>query len=176
MSKTKVLALTIIITLALSPLAFAKTKSFTLATAAVKTFDKKTRALLPQNLSKEQLSSLVKTSKENKKEVIAKIKSLRRSEGPSQMRFSRLLRIIESHTDKQLSDIRRFALGLNVAQREMLEDMSSELRALRDELLTELSSTSPSEVEPEGWIKAEPVIDRSPYEERPGDTRGLFDR
>jgi hypothetical protein len=58
----------------------------------------------------------------------------------------------------------------------MLEEMSAELAILRNEFLEELKESSYSEREATDWSKPEPVIDRSPYEERPGDTRGIYDR
>lgn len=176
MSKTKVLALSILIALVLTPYAYARTESFALAPAIVKSFDKETKTLLPKGLDKEQKSLFTKTGKENRKETLSRIKSLRRSEGPSSSRFSRLFRIIDRHIQNNINEVDKLAAAVNESEKGAVEDMSVKLQDLRKELLADLKATSYSERKSSKRYKPDPVLDRSPYEERPGDTRGLYDR
>ncbi len=176
MSKTKVIVLTLLMTLCFAPYAMARTESFTMALSIVKKFDKETKTLLPKELNKEQRSAFTKTAKKNKKETTAAIKSLRRSEGPSPRRFKRLYKIVDQHTGDHIKEVDKLASTLLPKDRAAVEGISAKLKGLRDEFLEELKGTSFSEREPARGIKAEPVLDRSPYEERPGDVRGIYDR
>ena len=176
MSKTKVIALSLLIVLSLAPFAMAQTSSFTMAAMILKTFDKDTKALLPKSLDKEERKTFTKSRKALKRETHAKIKWLRRSEGPSPKRFSRLYRILEKYTENQVREVSLLAERLKEPQKSKVEDMGVKLQALREKLLKEFKDTSYSEIKPDDRFKPDPVIDRSPYEERPGDTRGIYDR
>lgn len=176
MSKTKLIMLFVLISLALASNANARTASFTMALGIVKIFDSETKELLPEEINAAQREAFLKINKKNKKEAYSRITSLRRSEVPGRKRFKRIVKIIEKHTKKHLKEVDRLASKLKGADRAKVEDMSVKLRALRDDLLIELKATAYSERKAIRGIKANPVLDRSPYEERPGDTRGLYDR
>jgi hypothetical protein len=90
MSKTKVLALSLLLSLLLVPDAYAKTESFILAADIVKSFNAEVSALLPKSLESEPKRTLTKSIKDNKRGANSKIKWLRRSEEPSPSRFRRL--------------------------------------------------------------------------------------
>ena len=176
MSKTKLIILSLLITIALAPYAYAGTESFILASSIVKSFDKETKALLPENLDKGQTSAFTKGSKKNTKETLSRIKSLRRSEGPSPKRFSRLFRIVDTHIKNHIKEVDKLAATLKGPGKAEVEDMGVKFGIMRKELLEELKTTSFSERKPTDWNRVEPVIDRSPYEERPDESRGLYER
>ncbi|MBE9531676.1 MAG: hypothetical protein IME98_02595 [Proteobacteria bacterium] len=176
MSKTKVIALSILITLLIVPFAHAMTASLTMAMGIVKSFDTETKALLPEDIDKKKRSAFLKINKKKKKEAYSRLSSLRHSEGPSPKRFKRIYKTADKHTKGVIKEVDKLAKSLNDQNRVKVEDMSAGLRAIREELLKELKETTYSEIEPTNRNKPEPVIDRSPYEERPGDTRGIYNR
>ena len=176
MSKTKALALILLMTLLLTPYAYAKTESFVLATDIVRSFDAEINVLLPKSFKNEQTNTFNKSVKSNHRATISKIKWLRRSEEPGPTRFRRLYKIIDHYMASVIEDVDALVEVLGEPGKGQFEEMSAELTILRDEFLDELKESSFSEREATDWSKPEPVIDRSPYEERPGDTRGIYNR
>lgn len=176
MSKTKVIALALLISLGFAPYAMARTKSFNAALDTVRTFDKETKALLPDGLLKEHKKVFIKTIKENKVDALSAIRSLRRSEGPSPKRFKRLYRIVDDHTREHIKEVDKLVSKVSPKHKTELNKLSAKLTEMRTAFLEELKETSSSERVPAKGIKADPVLDRSPYEERPGDVRGIYER
>ena len=176
MSKTKLLALSLLISLCFVPHAMARTESFTSALKIVKTFDKETKAHLPEEMLKVHKKVFIKTIKENRVDALSAIRSLRRSEGPSPERFKRLYRIVDDHTREHIKEVNKLVPKLSSKNKAEIRKLSAKLEELRTDLLEEFKGTSFSEMKPARGIKAEPVLDRSPYEERPGDVRGIYER
>jgi hypothetical protein len=176
MSKTKVIALALLISLGFAPHAMARTKSFNTALDAVRTFDKETKALLPDTMLKEHKKVFIKTIKENNVDALSAIRSLRRSEGPSPKRFKRLYKIVKDHTRDHIKEVDKLASKVSPKNKREIKKLSARLLEMRTAFLEELKGTSSSERVPAKGIKADPVLDRSPYEERPGDNKGLFER
>jgi hypothetical protein len=176
MSKPKTIALTIIITLFLTATANAKTESFIVALGIVESFDIETQQLIKKEKWSMKSRGFYKTTAKQKKEATNDIKSARWSEGPSPKRFSRLYKIVDLYTTSVVEAAEDLASNLGEKERGQVDDAVRKLTALRVEFLEELKKTSASEVKPSRQQKPNPVIDRSPYEERPGDRRGLFER
>lgn len=176
MSKTKVIALSLLISLGFAPHAMARTKSFTTALDTVRTFDKETKTQLPEEMLKEHKKVFIKTIKENRADALSAIRSLRRSEGPSPKRFKRLYRIVDDHTREHIKEVDKLVSKVSPRNKAEVKELSAKLAEMRTTFLEELKGTSSSERDPARGIIADPVLDRSPYEERPGDVKGLYER
>ena len=176
MSKSKIFALAVILTLLAASNAAAKTESYLMALGIVESFDIEMRDLIKEDKWNGKKRGFYKRSTKEKKEATNSIKSVRWSEGPSPKRFSRLFKIVDRYTGSIVDAANDLAGSMPEKDRSEVESAARKLAGLRMEFLDELQKTSASERKPSTHQKPSSVIDRSPYEQRPGDIRGIYER
>lgn len=176
MSKSKIVILTLVAIFFLASNASANTESYLVALGIVESFDIEARDLIKKDKWNGKTKAFYKRSAKEKKDATNNIKSVRWSEGPSPKRFLRLFKIVDQYTGSIVEAAEQLAKDLPKKNRAPIEDAARELASLRVEFLDKLQKTSASERKPSKHLKSSPVIDRSPYEERPGDIRGIYER
>jgi len=154
----------------------AKTESYLVALGIVESFDIEMRDLIKEDAWNGSTRAFYKRSEKIKLEATSNIKSVRWSQRPSPKRFSRLYNIIDQYTVEMIEAAESLAKELPEKRRAFTQEAVRALTSLRVEFLDKLKETSASERRPSRQQKPSPVIDRSPYEERPGDVRGLYER
>ena len=147
-----------------------------MALGIVESFDIETRDLIRKDKWNGPTRAFYKQLKNVKSEATNNIKSVRWSQRPSPKRFSRLYSIVDQYTGAVVEAAESLSKELPEEKRAALEEAAGKLASLRMEFLDELKKTSASERKPSRQQKPSPVIDRSPYEERPGDVRGIYER
>ncbi|MEE9542271.1 MAG: hypothetical protein V3V95_00625 [Thermodesulfobacteriota bacterium] len=176
MSKSKIIALTLFVTFLLTSNATAKTESYLMALGIVESFDIETKALIKEAKWNGPTRAFYKRSATVKSEATNNIKSVRWSEEPSPKRFSRIYSIVEQYTGSIVEAADDLAGNLPEKKRPAIDEAIVKLKSLEIEFLEELKKTSASERKQSWQHKPSSVIDRSPYEEKPGDQRGIYER
>lgn len=176
MSKPKIIILTLAIVLFLASGSSAKTESYLMALGIVESFDIETKDLIKEDKWNGPTRAFYKRLANIKSEATSDIKSVRWSQRPSPKRFSRLYSIVDKYTGAMVEAAESLSKDLPKEKRAAIDEAAGKLAAIRMEFLDNLKKTSASERKPSRQQKPSPLIDRSPYEERPGDIRGIYER
>ncbi len=137
---------------------------------------------LLESLPDERLRRLIKQRAVEKKEVIARLKSLRWSEEPGKRRFKSLKKNLERYMTKEIESIVSLSEKLPPSSTTSLEEVKKELFALKLEILQELEeSFKRAKIKSERGRRSTPPpipsVDASPFEKEPGEvSKGIWER
>ena len=160
--------------LAWAGVAAAEPGSIEAALKGVNTFESEEDALLGEFAANAGIDALRKSSAEESEEALAEIRSIKWSERPSKRRFARLYQIVDGYTLGRLEGLKEITVGSDEEGR--LKSAVRRLSDLRKSSLLELKKSSAWELRKGDGKNIIPAIDRSPFDERPGESKGIWDR
>ncbi len=166
----------LILAMAATSYAGARPDSIGTAIGFLNDFDSK-QAILLKNISEvKEVKAFLNSSEEAFNDTFAEIKTLRWSEKPSRKRFNRVYNAYLAYTNGRINALTVIEGKVSGKEKVTVESAIEKLAEIKKKALNELTGISTKEDIKEDRLKVSPVIDRSRYEDHPGDSKGLYER
>jgi hypothetical protein len=168
------LAVAIIFVFILAPKAMCQSDSITTAMDIINDFSMETGAALTG--IEEAPFSLPVASAESREKTLSELESVRLAYTPGASRFRRIYSIVAFYIDSEIASIRSALQGLWPDDAVRVEKASTRLSYLKEEKLSILTGSIGMETFEKDAISPVPLIDASPFEQRPEEAPGIWYR
>ncbi len=176
MKKLKILSIMLLLTFAVTSYASARSDSIGTAIGFLNDFDFEQAKLLKRVSEGKEVKAFLNSSEEAFNETFAEIKTLRWSEKPSRKRFNRVYNAYLAYTTGRIDALTVIEGKVAEKDKVIVNSAITRLTEIKKTALNELTDISAKEDVKEDRLKVSPVIDRSKYENHPGDSKGLYER
>ena len=174
--RLKILSIVLALILASASYAVARSDSIGVAIGFLNDFDFAQVKLLKNVSEATNVKAFLNSSEEAFNDTFAELKTLRWSEKPSRKRFNQVYNAYLAYTNARINALTSLSEKTSGKEKTAVESAIKKLTKIKKTALNELTEISAKETVTEETIKASPVIDRSKYEDHPGDNKGLYER